>query len=94
MHAAGSLADSCSVRRIAALHELPLAGDDAQACTLTPNPTLTRTLTLNPNPTLILTLTLTLPLPLPLPLAQGGAGHKAVLTLEYDGPTEALAEPP
>ena len=54
MHAAGSLADSCSVRRIAALYELPLAGDDAQ----------------------------------------GGAGHKAVLTLEYDGPTEALAEPP
>ena len=22
--------------------------------------------------------------------AQGGAGHKAVLTLEYDGPTQAL----
>ena len=39
MRAAGSLADSCSVRRIAALYELPLAGDDAQACTLTPNPT-------------------------------------------------------
>ena len=32
MRAAGSLADSCSVRRIAALYELPLAGDDALQC--------------------------------------------------------------
>ena len=50
MRAAGSLADSCAVRRIAELYELPLEGDDAQ----------------------------------------GGAGHKAILTVKYDGPAEAL----
>eukprot|EP00964_Phaeocystis_antarctica_P088065 scaffold56005_cov74-Phaeocystis_antarctica.AAC.3 len=50
MRAAGSLADSCAVRRIAELYELPLEGDDAQ----------------------------------------GGAGHKAILTVEYEGPAEAL----